>query len=201
MTGKFVVIEGDDYAGKTTFVEYLKERHPEYVYNREPSGKIREILLANDGREIDPLTRFHLFWASRAENLNKIIIPALETGKVVVSDRFDASTFAYQVGGDGRRDLEVLFWQTRKLHLESVSISYIFFNIPLFVANRRRKNRKGEKNHFDNQLAAYRKEVSNFYWVFFRNKQVKKDSHSFNSDKPRQQMLAEAYELFQSLVP
>lgn len=203
MRGKFIVIEGDDGAGKTTFVKYLKERHPEYVYSREPGGStasegIRELLLANAGRGIDPITRFHLFWASRAENLAKVILPALAEGKIVVSDRFDASTFAYQIGGDGRRDLENLFWETRQMCLGSVVPNYIYFNVPMRVSEERLTAR-GSHNHFDTQGAEYRKEVARHYVAFFFDRRVT-SRVSFASDKPKEEMLSSAYELFQTIV-
>lgn len=199
MRGKFVIIEGDDGAGKTTFVKYLQGLYPEFVYTREPRGKAREILLGDKGGEIDPLTRFHLFWASRAESLKKVILPALGRGEIVVSDRFDASTFAFQVGGDGERDLEELFWQTRALHMQRLEETYIFFNIPLHVSLLRMKSCSDKRNHFDERDGDYRREVSRFYRVFFDNTVVK-THHSFDADKPLEVMLAEARRLFLRVI-
>ncbi len=203
--GKLVAMEGDDGGGKTTFVKHLMEKHPEYVYSREPGGsqaseQIRSLLLSDEGRTIDPATRLHLFWASRAENINKVIRPALLAGKIVVTDRFDASTFAYQIGGDGQGDLAPLFWQIREFHLRYLPIKYLFFNLPSSVAEERLRKRSGESNHFDEQGRAYRNKVSRHYSVFFFDRRVRYSHLKFNSDLPESEMLAGAYEMFQRLI-
>jgi dTMP kinase len=198
--GRFIIIEGDDGAGKTTFVNWLKKKHPEFVYSREPGGceagqEIRQMLLADSGRHLNPSTRFHLFWASRAENLSKVIRPALDEGRVVVSDRFDASTYAYQIGGDGRREFEDLFWETRQLHLFELSPQYIFFVVPAHVSTMRLESRDTEKNHFDQSPASYRRRVSGSYRDFHRDPRVE-SSIVFNADLPLEEMLESAYKLF-----
>ncbi|MEX0919187.1 MAG: dTMP kinase [Parcubacteria group bacterium] len=197
---RFIIIEGDDGAGKTTFVNWLKKKHPEFVYSREPGGcklgqEVREILLADSGQYLNPLTRFDLFWASRAENLSKVIRPALDRGQVVVSDRFDASTYAYQIGGDGRRELEDLFWETRHFHLFGLSPHYIFFVVPPHVSAVRLESRDTEKNHFDESPASYRRRVSGSYGDFHRDPRVE-SSIVFNADLPLEEMLESAYKLF-----
>lgn len=202
--GKFVVIEGDDYAGKTTFINYLRERHPEYVYSREPGGcptseKIRDLLLSDAGKEIDPLTRFHLFWASRAENVAKVIRPALLEGKIVVTDRFDASTYAFQIGGDQSHDLERYFWQTRELHLRYLDPIYIFFHVPARVAKERKVAKMREANHFDHRNEAYHADVARYYWRFFANGNIRR-RELFDADLPEEEMVAKAYLLFEKLV-
>lgn len=204
MKGKFVVIEGDVSSGITTFLRYLKERHPEFNYIRDPGGtwlgeKVQGIMIGEGGRLIDPLTRFHMYWGARTENLKKLIIPALEMGKVVVCDRFDASTFAFQIGGDGHRELEPLFWATRDAHMLHLPVTYIYFKVPQHVSERRLRNKLGKRHHFDEQSKAYRGEVSRHYQVFFSNERIQ--SHiTFESDMPKRKMLAEAYKLFQEVI-
>jgi dTMP kinase len=207
MAGILIATEGEDGAGKTTFVDWLKEKHPEYVYSREPGGapaseEIRRLLLSDEGRVIDPATRMHLFWASRAENLNKVIIPALHAGKVVVTDRFDASTYAYQIGGDRRTDLEPLFWQMRDFHLGhgEFPIRYLFFSVPIQVSEERLAKKGGGLNHFDTQGREYREEVSRHYWSFFGRPKVREVTQILMADRPLETMLEDAYTLFQLAV-
>jgi len=104
-----IVIEGLDGSGKTTQVrllaEYLRGRGREVVVVEEPGTtsvgrKIREILLGREN-EIVPLAELFLYEASRAQLVEEIIKPALAEGKVVVTDRFDLSSLAYQGFGRG----------------------------------------------------------------------------------------------------
>jgi dTMP kinase len=101
MAGLFVTFEGVDRAGKTTQARMLRDALGERaVAVREPGGtpageRIREIL--KDGSiDLDPRSEALLFAAARAELVEQVIRPALADGKVVVSDRYLASSLAYQ---------------------------------------------------------------------------------------------------------
>ena len=102
-----ITFEGIDGAGKSTLlkrtVSFLKERGYEVVAYREPGGtplaeEIRKKLLS---RELDPVVELFLFEASRASLVKEKVIPDLESGKIVVLDRFVDSTMAYQGYGRG----------------------------------------------------------------------------------------------------
>ncbi len=108
MTSKLIALEGGEGVGKTTQMNLLKERLPQlfperdFVFTREPGGttfsdKIRELILSEDAKEADGRTMFGLFVAARAEHVRRIIDPALDAGKTIVTDRYVAATFAYQV--------------------------------------------------------------------------------------------------------
>ncbi|OQX59304.1 MAG: dTMP kinase [Thermotoga sp. 4484_232] len=102
-----ITFEGIDGCGKTTQVnllsEYLRKKGVEHLVTREPGGtkegeKIREILMKED---LTPLAELFLFLASRAQHVERFIIPALEAGKIVLVDRFMDSSVAYQGFGRG----------------------------------------------------------------------------------------------------
>ena len=104
----FISIEGFDGTGKSTQASILKKNlddlNIDSILVREPgstsfSEKIREILKENT--EIETLTELLLFQASRYELVKKVIIPNLEKGKVVITDRFSDSSVAYQGYGGG----------------------------------------------------------------------------------------------------
>jgi dTMP kinase len=107
--GYFISFEGIDGAGKSTHIDafsnLLKERYPshEIVLTREPGGtelgeQLRALLLdAPMNLETEAL----LMFAARREHIAQIIEPALEAGKIVISDRFTDASFAYQGGGRG----------------------------------------------------------------------------------------------------
>lgn len=106
--GLFITLEGADGCGKTTQLnllkEYLTSRGYEIVVTREPGGKglgekLREILLNYDGEVSDRCEAF-LYLADRAQNIDTIIKPAINSGKIVLCDRHTDSSVAYQ--GYGR---------------------------------------------------------------------------------------------------
>ncbi|MEN3043957.1 MAG: dTMP kinase [Candidatus Hydrothermales bacterium] len=106
--GFFITIEGIEGSGKTTLAESLfaelKNRGFPVFLTWEPGGtetgeKIRKILLHS--KELSHWTELLLFLASRKEHVEKKILPALREGKIVISDRFDDSTVAYQCFGRG----------------------------------------------------------------------------------------------------
>ena len=108
--GIFISIEGPDGSGKSTQIENIKkffaDKNLEIVFTREPGGsaigdRIREILLDNNCKEMDYMTEAMLYAASRAQHVAQVIKPALETGKIVICDRFVDSSIAYQ--GYGRK--------------------------------------------------------------------------------------------------
>ena len=107
--GLFVTFEGADGCGKTTQLNllknYLEERKYDVVLTREPGGKglgekVREILLNYEGEVSDRCESF-LFLADRAQNIDIIVKPAIQQGKIVLCDRHTDSTVAYQGYGRG----------------------------------------------------------------------------------------------------
>lgn len=108
-TGRFIVFEGPEGAGKSTQVArlaaHLQARGDAPLITREPGGtpagdRIRSVLL-DPNLHIDAATEFLLYAAARAQHVSEVIGPALSEGRVVVSDRFTAASVAYQ--GYGRR--------------------------------------------------------------------------------------------------
>lgn len=103
--GKLVSFEGLDGAGKTTqlelLVRWLDERHIAYLRTREPGGtplglELRRLLFERPDLELTPLAEAFLFQADRAQHFSTLVLPALEAGTLVITDRcFDAS-IAYQ---------------------------------------------------------------------------------------------------------
>lgn len=104
---KFITLEGIDGAGKSTHLNWLAERlrsqGKNVLVTREPGGTplgeaLRELLL-HQAMHLE--TEALLMFAARREHLDKVIIPALNEGTWVISDRFTDASFAYQGGGRG----------------------------------------------------------------------------------------------------
>jgi dTMP kinase len=107
--GLFITIEGIDGTGKSTqsrlIAEWLRRRGYKPLVTREPGGtqvgeQIREILLSSKNRELTAFAELLLMYAARRQHLEQIVRPALRRGEVVLSDRFNDASFAYQ--GYGR---------------------------------------------------------------------------------------------------
>jgi len=110
MKGFFISFEGIEGAGKSTqaklLYQWLFGKKYEVVLTEEPGGtriglKIRELLLSVEHKDMTSLTELLLYNSSRAQHIHQIIIPAIRSGAVVITDRFSDSTVAYQGYGRG----------------------------------------------------------------------------------------------------
>jgi len=108
--GLFITLEGIDGTGKSTqlrlLVQYLRKWGLPVRVTREPGGtrlgeRIRRILLDSKNTHLSPLAELALMYAARAQHLEEVIRPALAKGQIVVSDRYNDASLAYQ--GYGRK--------------------------------------------------------------------------------------------------
>ncbi len=115
--GKFIALEGGEGAGKSTqarlLADALRARGLEVVTTREPGGTpgaeaIRGLLLGLDGDGWNPRAEALLFAAARSDHVERLILPAVTRGTWVICDRFVDSSRAYQGGGAGLSDAEVM---------------------------------------------------------------------------------------------
>jgi len=108
-SGKFITLEGVEGAGKSTILQFIKSHleraRIQVEFTREPGGtalaeKFRDILLHPDSDEvIEPKTELLLMFAGREQHIKRCILPWLNSGKWVVSDRYVDASYAYQGGG------------------------------------------------------------------------------------------------------
>ena len=105
MSGRFITLEGIDGSGKTTQGIFLKKKLEEFgkdvLFTREPGGvkgaeEIRNLLVQGEKDRWSNITEILLFFASRRHHLEKVLLPAINKGKVVICDRFTDSTIIYQ---------------------------------------------------------------------------------------------------------
>lgn len=140
---KFITFEGVDGAGKSThlawFADALRQRGMDVIVTREPGGtplgeQLREMLL-NQPMNIG--TEAMLMFAARLEHVERVIQPALHSGKWVLSDRFSDASFAYQGAGRGM-DWEKLRQLEGWVNLQPDLT--LFFDVPVEVARARLAN-------------------------------------------------------------
>jgi dTMP kinase len=149
MRGLFITFEGIEGSGKSTqvklLVKYLEELHLPYITTREPGGTpiaeaIRNILLDPLCAEMLPETELLLYNASRAQHTGELILPALEAGKIVISDRYYDSTYAYQ-GAARSLDYDVIDALTAFATFNTVPDLTIVLYLPAEVGLSRIGNR------------------------------------------------------------
>ncbi|MGL5363193.1 MAG: dTMP kinase [Bosea sp. (in: a-proteobacteria)] len=116
MAGRFITLEGGEGAGKSTLAKALSQRLQELGHKvtltREPGGSakaeaIREVILSGQIKAAGPVAEALMFYAARADHLDKLILPALKRDLWIICDRFSDSTRAYQ-GALGRIDAATL---------------------------------------------------------------------------------------------
>lgn len=178
----FITLEGADGSGKTTAIAKIKETLEklgyELVFTREPGGEpvaeeIRKVILADRSEGIDGWTEALLYLAARREHLVKIIIPALEAGKVVISDRFMDSTSAYQ--GNGRGIGIQAVDEVQKIVIgKYIPDLTLFFSLDSQEAERRINIRNEEKNRLDRENPEFKKKVREGYDIL-----IKQDPNRF----------------------
>lgn len=117
MSGRFITLEGGEGVGKSTqiraLVAALAARGIEVVATREPGGSagaeaIRTLLMEGTDDRWDARSEALLFAAARADHVARTIRPALDRGAWVLCDRFVDSTRAYQGGGGGITDADIM---------------------------------------------------------------------------------------------
>lgn len=106
----FITFEGGEGAGKSTQIrrvaEELQRRGTPHLVTREPGGspgaeEIRQLLVTGGTDRWSPMSETLLFYAARVDHWNRVILPALEAGHIVLCDRFADSTMAYQAYAGG----------------------------------------------------------------------------------------------------
>jgi dTMP kinase len=160
MSGKFISIEGSEGAGKSSilaFVQhYLKQAKREVVLTREPGGtplaeEIRQVLLQpNSTEKMTSETELLLVFAARAQHIQQCIVPALQAGKWVVSDRFIDASYAYQGGGRGV-DKQYITWLDQWVVGQVYPDLTLLLDLPPHVGTERAKSRSIQPDRIEQE--------------------------------------------------
>jgi dTMP kinase len=174
MKAKFITLEGIEGSGKTSslkgITDLLDKKNISYIVTREPGGssigkELRTILLDPD-TEISPEVELMLMLSDRKDHVEKIILPNLEKGNWVVSDRFMDSSIAYQ-GGGRQLDKKLIISLTDYLNLPQPDLT-LLFDLPVEISLSRVKAR-GELDRFEKEELEFHKRIRNTYLDLAKN--------------------------------
>lgn len=172
MTGAFLTFEGIDGCGKSTqsrlLASELRLRGMDVISTREPGGtalghRLRAVLLDAEER-VDPLAELLIFAADRAQHVRSLVRPALESGHIVVSDRYADATIAYQ--GAGRGFPPELIEQVVELATGGLKPDLtLVFDLPVAECLARMQHRidSGNSDRLDSEDAAFHTRVRRAY--------------------------------------
>ena len=168
MKAKFITLEGIEGSGKTSslksITDLLDKKNISYVVTREPGGssigkELRAILLDPE-TEISPEVELMLMLSDRKDHVEKIILPNLEKGNWVVSDRFMDSSIAYQ-GGGRQLGKKLIISVAEYLNLPQPDLT-LLFDLPVEISLSRVKAR-GDLDRFEKEEIEFHKRIRNTY--------------------------------------
>jgi len=174
MKAKFITLEGIEGSGKTSslksITDLLDKKNISYIVTREPGGssigkELRAILLDPD-TEISPEVELMLMLSDRKDHVEKIILPNLEKGNWVVSDRFMDSSIAYQ-GGGRQLGKKLIISVAEYLNLPQPDLT-LLFDLPVETSLSRVKAR-GELDRFEKEELEFHKRIRNTYLDLAKN--------------------------------
>ena len=168
--GLFITFEGGEGVGKTTQINLLKSYllniNYKVVCSREPGGtiegeQVRKLLVSGSSKIWDPMSEALMFNASRRQHINKIILPSLDKGNIVLCDRFIDSTIIYQ-GYAGSIEQSILKDLHKKFCYNLYPDLTFFLNLDASLGLKRTRKRSDykEENRFENFGLDYHNKIS-----------------------------------------
>ena len=168
--GLFITFEGGEGVGKTTQINLLKSYllniNYKVVCSREPGGtiegeQVRKLLVSGSSKTWDPMSEALMFNASRRQHINKIILPSLNKGNIVLCDRFIDSTIVYQ-GYAGSIEQSILKDLHKKFCYNLYPDLTFFLDLDASLGLKRTRKRSDykEENRFENFGLDYHNKIS-----------------------------------------
>ena len=168
--GIFITMEGPDGSGKSTQIdllrEYLEKEGYDVLITREPGGTriseaIREVILNKEYTEMSPVTEMLLYASARAQLINEVVGPALESGKAVISDRFVDSSLVYQgiARGLGVENVYNINLQAIGKYMPDVTF---LLDLPADIGIARKKDQK-ELDRMESESLQFHRDVADGY--------------------------------------
>ena len=146
--GVFIAIEGGDGLGKSTLINKLKSIYKDAIFTHEPGGndfceKVRSLIMDSIG--LSKETEMYLFCASRSEFVDKVVLPNISQGKMVITDRYVYSSYVYQgiLAGLGVENVE---------KANAMAVKNVVPDVVICLKGAK-SFRTGNENRFDNQTS------------------------------------------------
>jgi len=178
LAGKFITLEGGEGGGKSTQAKLLKEaleaRGHSVLLTREPGGSpgaeaIRALVVQGEAGRWDGMTEALLLNAARRDHVIKVIKPALNEGKIVISDRFSDSTIAYQGYGQGV-NISALYDLQRASIGEFMPDLTLILDMPVEEGLKRADTRGGVEVRFESMaIEFHRRMQAGFHLIASRD--------------------------------
>ena len=174
MKGKFITLEGIEGSGKSTSLEtiknFLTDLNIEFILTKEPGGgplgkDLREMLL-NKESEISSEVELLLMMADRKNHIDELVLPNLQNGVWVISDRYLDSTYAYQ-GGGRQLNISKIDFLTSLLDLPKPDLT-LLFDLPPKIALERASLRS-ELDRFESEPIEFHTRIRDLYSLRAQN--------------------------------
>ncbi len=200
----FVVLEGIEGSGKTTqarlLSDWLRARGVAHLHVREPGGvplseRIRSVLLDSD--DVPARTELLLMLAARSALVERRIRPALEAGQVVIADRFELSTLAYQAYGRGLPEPEVRRLNAFATDGLQPSLTVVL-DVPLEEGERRRREAGGRPDRIEQAGRSFHERVAEAYRLLA---QTMENVEAVDASGPPEQVHAAVLERLRARFP
>jgi len=206
--GRFITVEGVEGGGKSSNIQFIADFLAEYkidcIVTREPGGTIvaeaiRAVVLDKRLPKMHHDTELLLMFAARAEHLQKKILPALQAGQWVISDRFTDATYAYQGGGRGidtTRIAALEKWTQGDLQPDLT----LLFDLDVEVGLQRTRQR-GEADRFEEETLAFFQRIRQHYQQ--RARMYPERYHTINATEDLtavQQQLSQVFKQYFAIV-
>lgn len=205
--GFFITIEGMEATGKSTaiamVVEWAKQYGLEIITTKEPGGTevglaLREVFLHNDlNSKFSPISELCTLFACKAQLLNDVVIPALTDGKIVISDRYTDTLFAYQ-GGGKRYPIGIIKAMEKATLTDLAPDATLLMEVPLETSLLRIRNRRPDLNNvMDFMPLEFYERVNK---VFQARAKVSKVTRPIQGDQPMEKVREDIFAALTDLL-
>ena len=168
MKGNFITLEGIEGSGKSTslntITEILTERHIDFILTKEPGGgplgKDLRAMLLSKSSEISPEVELLLMMADRKNHIDNLVMPNINNGVWVISDRYLDSTYAYQ-GGGRQINTSKIDSLVRLLDLPQPNLTLLFDLSPSIALDRAKK--RSELDRFESEPMDFHERIRDAY--------------------------------------